>query len=349
MYDYGMLRAVKRKIANLESCVSDGARKEARLGSDASSSKRQITEGGHASISGDIKAGVSPDSEGLCVSGLPTGMVEKPDDQDERSSTQAAKAALAQGGLGDQNGTPAIAKWPLQEALEVVERDRTYRRDRRQIGLLREGLPTGERAIAGYNVDPNQLRIEDADRNAYEIEQIQGHIRYIDNVQASYERDQPDVEARMNYAWERRSNIIDRMIQAFQQRVEIGSRHDSRLPLIVVEAISIVIETQAQVEAEGKRQAAVQTRQVDLRTRIERIEEQMDLDVQLNQTDDEKTQTAEQDVARYGGTLQVVTVQIEFYERNIVELNRDRDEADMQLCEALEAMLVKTSILEVEH
>jgi len=200
-----------------------------------------------------------------------------------------------------------------------------------------------------YNAELDRLRTEDEEGNAYEIGQINQHFEFAQQSLDMYSRDRPGTEAAMNTEWDGHCDAIAQMLEPYQEGSEADPRRSVFLPAPVAEGVARVIETQRQIRGEQARQAETEGRRVEMKDLIRSTEEQLDLDAQLEQSDEQRIQVAEQEVSRFFGTLYAVEQQLELFGRNLSDLNMDHDAADADLCDALRAMLIARRLVEGEE
>ncbi|KAK5123553.1 hypothetical protein LTR85_002591 [Meristemomyces frigidus] len=365
-----VFRSLKRKATDAELSVSHkpikahrlDAGEEVALGPGSDRAGPQLLS---AQSGADTTNEVEPDSP--ADRAIPAGQKASfPLPEPKRASTQDAsqssggvvqKAELfghaGEGALketsesGQQADHARRSRTPLEDAIELVERDRACLRARAHCSRLDDGLNEGENIMQRLERDIEWLEDENRGANAYAIDQARQQIEYIHRGLERLE-DQWDAAGRNRvHAEARRQEVISRLISPFlQEAASVAVRERQRdFSAEVFEAIARCLELQGSLSGQRTQRDTAVDREHGIRLRIRMIEYQLALDEQLGQADRGAFALAERTIAYHEGVLAVLVKQIDLQAQVINTLLWDREGADGQLCRAVERMVVRAVLV----
>ncbi|KAK3714034.1 hypothetical protein LTR37_008063 [Vermiconidia calcicola] len=114
----------------------------------------------------------------------------------------------------------------------------------------------------------------------------------------------------------------------------------------LMDALGRISEVSHQIGGEENKRTEIQEAETKLQHRIEAIGFQAECDLQLLQLSQSEREIADKRIARSKGRLCILQRRKAYCDQALKELNQDRREADNQLCEKMEHLLVDNGLIE---
>ncbi|KAK3707716.1 hypothetical protein LTR37_011893 [Vermiconidia calcicola] len=247
-------------------------------------------------------------------------------------------------GRSELIAVPAIWRAP---AIDLVMCDRELRAILARRAEVRNRIEGLDRSVTEHRNELASIELRNGaagDKNLFT--QLLDQMNDAGEPVRDLEQEHGDMEQAIVRKRQQRVNRSNRLIAYL-----IGEEADpisfcSTFSSELMVALGRILEVSQQIDEEENKRAEIQEAETTLQHRIEIIGFQADCDLQLLQSSQSEREIADKRVARSKGRLCILRRRKVYCDQALKELNQDRREADNQLCEELEHLLVDNGLME---